>query len=452
MEKIDLPQRLREAYLAYRLNQSELAHLVGRLHKGESPEALEDTFTQFARRDVDWRLQSPDSLAEALGYLGLDQELAQLRPDQVWTGYQRALYRRLSQPEFDAPPTASAAAAAGHPLLAETLGAGLDEWDRDHDTHLTAREIDCAMVGETDPARAATLALVRRYQRALESCSPADGTGLTWADLHVFARQGISGLPTYTATINQTFQEYFELAGQMQPARPLAQEAVRPDAIHQGVGGTCVMLSTAVGTSAEQLRGMLRDNGDASFTIRFADGEEEIVSDLSQAERLYHSRGDGQDRWPGLLEMAMAQRLFREKRPQDGSLRSAIDGIEAHEAMLALTGKDANKVSLDELTLEQTRHLLARAAGQSGPVICATRPEALSDFISVEELHNGLVNGHCYAVVDFDAENDQVILQNPWHHGEWRFQADGKDEGRFAIPTTEFYCSYRWLATPQASS
>jgi hypothetical protein len=443
-------QGLREAYLAYRLNQSELSHLVGRLQQGEASEQLKDLFEQFSRRDVDWREQDGSNLPGALAYLGLDAEYAQLRPDQVWSGYQRALFRRLSQPEFDAPLQPSSLADQGDPQLVETITAHLDEWDHNHDTRLSADEVDRAMGEESDPARAAALAILRRYQRGLNSCYSGDGAGFSRTDLNNFARHGIPGLPGLTASINQKFLEYQQRASQMKSPGPLFQENIVPEAIHQGSSGTCVFLSTALGRSGDQLRGMLQENGDATFTIHFADGENETVQDLSVAERLFHARGEGEDRWPALLEMAMAQRLFREKRPQDGSLRSAVDGVEPEEAVLALTGTSTEKTNLDELSLDQTRELLARVTRQSGPVFCATRPDALSDFISYEDLHNGLVNSHCYALVGYDAEKDQVLLQNPWHHGEWRFQNDGNDDGRFAMSTTEFYCSYRWLARSAA--
>ena len=448
----DFKQRLRDAYVAYRLNQPELQQLVSKLRQGEEPGTLQELLDRYAQRDVDWREQPADSVEDSLKFLGMDQEFAQLSPDRVWTPYERALYRRLSQPQFDPPLTPSDVAQAGEPLLMDTLERRFEDWDRNHDTRLTMDEVDRAMIDEKDPASAATLATLRRYRAGLESCYPADGAGISRSDVHIFGEQGVPGLGSYTAGVNETFQEYLERARKMTEPVPLAQEEIDPAQIHQGNSGTCVMLSTLIGTPPTQLREMLKENGDGLFTIHFADNEEEFVPELSMAERLFHSRGEGQQRWPGLLEMAMAQRLFRDVRPQDGSLRSAIDGIDPEKAMLAFTGAPANRVSLDELTLNQTRALLMKVTTRPGPVICATRPEALSDFISVEELHNGLANGHCYALLGFDPDSNRVSLQNPWHKGEWRFQSDGDNDGRFQVPLTEFYSSYRWLASPESAA
>jgi len=444
----NIQQRLREAYLAYRLNQHELVELVNLAEQGKDLARLEDRYTHFCAREVDWRQGSPERVERALEYLGLDQDFAALREDQVWTREQRALYRRLSQPQHDPGLDPAHQAAAGHPLLMEIVTGRFDEWDRNHDTRLTADELDRAMSLEQSPESAAALALLRRYRLALESIQPFDGSGMTLADLNAFAASGFPHNPSFTASINRTFEDYLQEASSMKTARALSEEKLDPAEIRQGTGGTCVMLSTLLGLSAEQVQAMVRSEAEGQFQLTFADGESEIVSDLTLAERLFHSRGVDQERWPGLLEMAMAQRLFREVRPKDGSLRSAIDGIEPEQAILAFTGKATQRFNLDEMTLQETRQLLKRITPSEEPILCGSRPDALGDFVSVEELYNGIANSHCYSIQGYDPERDVVILQNPWHKGEWAFHQDGKDDGRFEMPLRDYYCSYRWVAKP----
>lgn len=438
-------QSLREAFVAYRLNQAELTHLLRESQKGQDTEAL---FEHYADRQVDWREQ-PGDLQESLALLGLDKEFAELTDDQVWTPFQRALYRRLSQPDFDAPLSQSATAGSGDPLFVETAVRHFDDWDRNKDTRLEAKELDIALkVTPQEPAIAASLATIRGHFTALESCAPSDGAGVSRLDLGIFADQGVPTSGSLTLNINEDFQELLSRAELMTIPGSLLQENIDPNSIVQGQVGTCVLLSTAIGLPKESLQSMFKEEGDGLFRVNFADGDYEIVGDPSPAERLVHARGANQERWPALLETAIGQRLYREVQPDDHSLFSAMDGIAPDKAIFALTGKATQQVSLDEMSLLQTREALQEMTGTPGPVLCGSRPQATREFISVEELYNGIANGHCYAVKGFEVDRDMVLLQNPWHRGEWNLAQDGSDDGAFEMPLKDFYASFRWLARP----
>jgi hypothetical protein len=438
-------QRLREAFVAYRLNQAELAHLVRESQKGQDTETL---LEHYADRQVDWRDQ-PGDLQGSLAFLGLDKEFAELADDQVWTPFQRALYRRLSQPEFDPPLSESARAQAGDPLFVETSLSFFDDWDKNKDTRLEAKELDVALkVVPQDPPTAASLATIRGHFKALESVSPSDGAGVSRLDLGIFADQGVPTSGALTMSINVDFQELLKQAESMTVPISLVQENISPNVIHQGQVGSCVLLSTAIGLPEGTLQSMFQEEQDGLYRVNFADGDYEIVGEPSAAERLVHARGAGQERWPALLETAMGQRLYREAQPDDHSLFSAMDGIAPEKAIFALTGKATQQVNLDEMSVQQTRETLREMTGLSGPVICGSRPQALGDFVSVEELYNGIANSHCYAIKGFDPERDMVSLQNPWHRGEWNFAKDSQNDGAFEMPLKDFYASFRWMARP----
>lgn len=102
------------------------------------------------------------------------------------------------------------------------------------------------------------------------------------------------------------------------------------------------------------------------------------------------------------------------------------------------------------MTLAQTRELLTQVVAQEGPILCGSRPTANGDFINSEELHNGIANGHCYSVKDFDPKTQRVTLQNPWHRGEWSHEQDESNDGVFSMPLNDFYCSYRWVASAKS--
>lgn len=440
-------QRLADAYVAYRLNPSELSALLC------EPDNQE-LFDHYCDRGVDWRGTTSD-----LSDLRLHEELRELRGDQVWSPYQRALQRRLSDPGAPEPPTSEPQTL--DQSFRSVVEESFNDWDRDGDGHLTFQEIDHVMSGgfygewlqdAENLNKAASLAVLGRYHTLLQSGDPYDGPGITVSDMAKIS-QG-------TASVNEAFHGYLAEAATFQKGEPLAEESIEPHQITQGTVGSCVMLSTLIGCSADHLRAMVVEENGKTVVVRFPDGSREEVTEPTLAERFYHARGGDGDRWPAVLEKAMAQKLFQEQRAGDRSLRSAIDGIDPERALEVLTGQTAVKYSLDEATLDQTREHLHRLCGNGGPerpvneptrqpVICASRPEALGDFISVEELHNGIVNSHCYAVLDFDPERDIVTLQNPWHRKEWRGSTDGNDDGRFEMPLLDFYCSFRWLAGVQ---
>lgn len=449
-----------EAYLGHRLNHHELTDLVRRSEAGD--DKLEDTFTDYSARETDWRGDVDSSeLQGTLDKLGLNQRFAELDENQVWTAEDRALYRRLSQLGND--PSIAPTQAKPQSLSSEfvsTVEGNFAEWDRDGNIRLERQELDFLMAGgmfgekleaANDPEKAAALATMLRHHDLLGSGQPSDGRGISLADVSAWATSPELINSGAASGMNEVYQEYRQRAETLSQGGLLADEAIAPENIFQGVSGSCVLLSTLAGTEANQLKSMLNDNGDGTFEVRFADGATEVVREPSLSERLHHSQGQNGERWPALFEMAAAQRLMGEGGHSKDGLRGAIEGIDPSFAIPALTGKEAHRQSIDELSMVQTRELLEQATAKPGPVLCGSRPSALSDFINVEELHNGIANSHCYSIQGFDPKSDTVTLQNPWHKGEWAFAQDGKDDGVFQMPLKDFYSSYRWVAFAKES-
>ncbi len=360
---------------------------------------------------------------------------------------QRRLADATATPPVERPPEPDL-----EPVFKKTLSENFSHWDRDGDARLTISELDHIMSGgfygewtedAQDLPRAATLATVRRYSEFIGAADPYDGEGVTQSDLMKFS-QGVS-------SVNEAFSKYLDEGRELQ-TRPIAMESIAPEHVAQGTVGSCVMLSTLIGLDEGALRAMIEPMKEGQFEVHFPDGSLETVPEPTLAERFYHAVGQDGDRWPAILEKAMGQKLFQEKRGEQRTLRAAIDGVDPERALEILTGGVALRVSLDEMSPEQTRRHLQDAFESGGPVICASRPEALSDFISVEELHNGIINSHCYAVLGYDQDTDTVTLRNPWHRKEWAGSGDGIDDGRFEMPLVDFYCSFRWVAGVQSAS
>lgn len=438
-------QQVREAFLAHRLNQAELVRVAD-----GGPEVFE------ALRDPAVDLRDPVEAGRvegAVAGLGLDREFRELDPDQVWTPYQRAVYRRLSLPEHDPPELPARAevpAAPGNPAFVAAVQSRFDEWDRNHDTRLDTAELDRAMADPSlTPEQAAAVVVLRSHPDALGSADPGDGTGVTLSDFAVFAKEGLPVSAALTGIVNSEFEELLAKASAMPDAAPLDEESRAPLEIRQNRLGTCVMLSTEAGMAEADLEGLVTAAPDGGAVVHFRDGEEELVYELTAAERLFHATGEEGARWPGLVEVAMGQRLARKNRGVD-SARSAADGIPPEEAIQALTGRQAARVSLDELSLNETRRHLADVCSRPGPRICGSRPTPIlkEREYDVEALHNGIQNSHAYTLMGYDEATDTVRLRNPWHRGPWIMASDPGETGVFEMPAAQFYASFRWVVSP----
>ncbi len=452
---MDSVRDVRKAYLAHRLDNASLQKLAA-LDGTVQPEIFADTFQQLSDPTLPAREQVCDGdakleLDQALEHFGLKQEFEKLDPDKPWDAEQRALYRRLSHLENDEPYLISGQNRPGRGLFSETLRQNFDQWNRNGDLELSVSEIDRAM-GNPDQTveQAAALSTLRSHGDLLASAVPTDGSGISFMDLKVFEEEGVPGSPPATTTLLNDFEDSLSKAKtlSLSSGTEIAFELDQPVDIHQGKQGTCVFLSTLSGLSQAELQTMVSSQPDGSVEIAFKDGESEIISPLTLAEKVYHSTTDSGSVWPGYFELAISQRLARSQGTPDGTARSAGNGVPVTEAFKALTGREANQVSLDDISLNETKALLQQS-DFSSPVICGSRNEPiyreLRDY-DVEELNNGIANSHCYQIRGYDPSAGVVSLLNPWHRKSW-LNSGQPGSGQFVMPVDQFYASYRWVAT-----
>jgi Calpain family cysteine protease len=444
------------AFLAHRLTPGQLHQLMGELESDDKTWA--DTFEKLTLRGNDTAaVEFVAGSDESIQRLGLREQFEQLADDKVWTREERALYRALAHPAKSE--KKEDITSSGEPgKLLETFQQQQQNWDRNGDFRLADRELDLAMSGgyygegvesANDPELAATLCVLRRYDAYLQSADPYDGPGVSLHDMLLMEGAGTDLLAQMKRTVTTEYTSYLEKAAALQPTKAIEQERIEPLTIHQGTPGSCVLLSTAAGTDPSRLSSMFKQLDEGRVEVTFGDGVVEVVNEPTLAERLYHAKGQDSERWPALLEKAMLQRLYTENRTRYESVSDAIDGIEPEVAIKALTGLEADKRNLDELSVVQAGKVLQELTAQGGPVICGSRPTANGDFISVEDLHNGLMSGHAYTVLGYDAELGSVTLRNPWGHREWIHQ-ESPDDGIFEMPLRDFYSSFRWVAGTSA--
>jgi hypothetical protein len=447
--KAVLEQRIGYGYLAHSLNNDELGRVVSDLKQGQSVENVTATLDQLEAPSVDWHGSSTMSLDEAKSYLGLTQQYAALKQDKTWSLEERALYRRMSAPEYDpAPPAATAQ--AGSPEFVHAAESVLDQCDTDHDGDLSVQEMDQAMAsGKLKGADEAALVLMR----AVGGVFSDDGKGVTRTGLESFGQHGAFLGGEATLAYNDKFQELLAREATMKPAGPLTSESFDPQTARQGLAGSCVMLSAAAGL--KNVGSMFADNGNGTVTVTFKDGDKEVVKDLNDCERLYHASTEDGGRWPGLLEMAMGQRLAKEAGHPEASARSWANAQSPEVVIPAFSGLPSKTAHLYD-SPDETRALLERMTAGPSPVICASFQDGQSVCLdSLSRLHNGISNGHAYTVLGYDAKTDEVQLRNPYHKGGWAVRpvrADGKGDGTFSMPLDQFYSSFQELIAPDAGA
>ncbi|MBX3170881.1 MAG: hypothetical protein KF760_25970 [Candidatus Eremiobacteraeota bacterium] len=450
-----LRQQISQAFVSHRLNNSELVSVTRRLQECEadqsSPQPTADLLKKFSQVEVDQRDPvTMDEVQQAVAYLRLDSYAQRLSQDKAWTPYERALYRRLSCLENDPVPTAARPESQGNPAFARTVQQNFQQWDLDGDGALSNVELDKALAHPELAGEAAAAAVVlRRQSTALQTCTNSKA-GVTRADLEYFTAHGVPDNAAATFKINMGYQANCKAATNLGPAPELMSENFDPNLVEQGRAGSCVLLSTQAGATPEQLKSMLKPLPNGTINVNFADGHTENVRDLTLAERLYHAKSPNGGRWPGLVEVAIGQRIFGHSPKEDGSFRSAANGINPEEASRALHGRSIARANLDEMSLQETRQMLISLMDCPQPWLAGSRKnvKGQDSVVSIEDLHNGIHNNHAYSIQGFEAESDTIWLRNPWRHGEWVVRPDGRDDGIFSMPLRDFYASYLWVSVP----
>jgi hypothetical protein len=449
------------AYVAHRLNHQELVQVVEKLKNHEigavEERDVEAALAHYADPARDARPSySQQDVDAAVAYLELDKVQQGLSEDQPWTPMERAIFRRLSHPQVDPVPSQALSETVGHPEFVAAVMKRFDAWDQDGDGSLTPSELDEVMA---DPnltsAEAAAAVILRRQGPQLAKCETRDrASGVTPVDLERFLITGVPDDGQATIKVNRAFPSLAKLAEKLPPAPLLMEENFDPEMVQQGRAGSCVLLSTLSNKKPEDVKSMFHARPDGMVEVTFEDGHVEVVRDLTLAERLYHARSPKGGRWPGLLEMGLAQRIHSEKPKADGSARSGANAISPDIASQALFGKRLKTTSLDNLSLKETRELLISMAKGPKPWICGSRstPKGVDSLVSPEQLFNGISNNHAYTIRGFDPKKDLVHLRNPWRKGEWVVRPDGHDDGKFSMDLKDFYSSFRWVGSPKKAS
>ena len=206
-------------------------------------------------------------------------------------------------------------------------------------------------------------------------------------------------------------------------------DEIEPGHVLQGALGDCYFAAAlaslaSTGAGRRRLRSMIRDNGDGTFTVTFADGGQVVVDDDfyvgDEGSPEYMRLGARPEAlWPLVLEEAYAQR--------HGGFED-IDGGYSSDVFSEF-GAQGQMFDLADVEGSRLESLLA-----DGPVTFA------GPIGPDEPLHSNSSGRHAFSVVGvipFWGET-QVVLRNPW--GNAGVSIDGfltRSDGTVTIPLSK---------------
>lgn len=218
-----------------------------------------------------------------------------------------------------------------------------------------------------------------------------------------------------------------------------AQGEPDPMSVRQGREGSCWLMAVVSQLAPEEIQELIERTPEGETRVHFPGREPELVSELTEAERLVYSQANGD--WAALLEKAAAQVFARES--QD------INGDNPVRATELLRGSTSDMIFLDVIPdpgqpdyrdLNELHQRLEENT-QDDRIITASA----FDFDFDPAVSNISSPGHTYAVLDYDPETRFVTVRNPWGQGE-RADRDGHDDGVFQMSLEDFHLSFTGLA------
>ena len=214
-----------------------------------------------------------------------------------------------------------------------------------------------------------------------------------------------------------------------------------PGDIRQRGLGDCYFMASMAGLTPDQVKDMIRDNRDGTYTVRLYD----VASDGAVTPTFVTVSGDlpsppgadyGADgKWVAIVEKAYAAHL--------GSYDVAAgnNNPKFFAAPTVLTGRTTVAYALPISDPDIVYQQLAESTAEGRP--------AFAGFYGPD--HDGLFGNHAYTVEGVRTDehgNRYVTLRNPWGYGELGGDGTPKegDDGIFEMPLEDFMKTYQAVA------
>jgi hypothetical protein len=225
-------------------------------------------------------------------------------------------------------------------------------------------------------------------------------------------------------------------------------KSITPDAVKQGTIGNCYFLaslSALAATNPQQIKDMIRENGDGTYTVTFpgdADNPVTVKAPTDAEMGLYNGCSE-HGLWAAVMEKAYGQyrdenRGFLDFGSADVPQEGGDGGGRPHKALELLTGKEYDDDSVNSYSDAELAAALDKALNGSPacPVGASVRKGFWSTIFGGEEKsEDGFPTRHAYSIVGFEPDGNgggHVIVRNPWGG------ANDSPEGTKRISLDEF--------------
>jgi hypothetical protein len=215
---------------------------------------------------------------------------------------------------------------------------------------------------------------------------------------------------------------------------PLYQDGKGPSptdgtGVHQGGLGDCWIVAAAVAVGKarpDAITNMIKDNGDGTYTVTFPKDPKKPVTITYDPQAPGEKGADGI--WIRVIEQAAAKYLNDNSWwKKDDPLVKIDKGGQTYDAMDLLTGSGYKTLNGDSVwdSKDEWHTALAEAVKNNKAVTVSTTSGSGAK-ITVDE---GLIRGHAYVVIGYNAETKTLTLLNPWgHNGEYGQKYDPKTQ------------------------
>ena len=321
--------------------------------------------------------------------------------------------------------------------LAEVGEKHFEHWDRNHNGALDLAEVDHLIEDHSIHGRQAAL---RRLPAA-----PFDGGKDDKSSPHKLTHKELLKLVeerdfqqrvTRNAKHLETIDRELFLPTDPDPAT-----------FGQGRLNDCYLLSTIAAEahrSPKTIREMIHPQVTGGFQVVYGDGQKIQVAALTDAELLFSAKLDHRHgSWLAVLEKSYGIIRKREKnRHADAAAREAntvpfetLNFGDTGVIISLMTGRHADSLQLAKAHPDQVHNLLVETTKKRRLICCGKNKDPGPP---------GIVSGHAYAILGYDAGHRLVTVFNPWGNNFTPKGTPGPahgfvtKNGQFTLPLVEF--------------